>query len=108
MKVLVLFDLPHSVNGSEVFAPEALREKHDRPTEADVITCLQTLGHEVNTLAVYDSLSDVVEKIRSFSPDIVFNLCESFFNDRAKEPNIPALLELMRVRYTGAGPEALI
>jgi D-alanine-D-alanine ligase len=108
MRVLVLFDLPHPVAPTETFTPETLRQKRDRPTEADVITCLKELGHEVETLAVYDNVCCLVEKIRSFSPDVVFNLCESFFNDRAKEPNIPALLELMQVRYTGAGPEALI
>src|SRR5262249_1141742 len=74
----------------------------------DVLECLESLGHEVEMLAVYEGVSDIVEKIRSFGPDVVFNLCESFFNDRAKEPNIPALLELMRVRYTGANPEALM
>jgi D-alanine-D-alanine ligase len=57
---------------------------------------------------VHEDVSNMVEKIRTFAPDVVFNLCESFFNDRAKEPNIPALLELMRVRYTGANPEALM
>lgn len=108
MKVLVLFDLPHPVSPDEKFTPEILREKRDRPTEADVITCLEGLNHEVDTLAVYDNLSDVVNKICNFAPDAVFNLCESFFNDRAKEPNIPALLELMKVPYTGAGPEALM
>jgi D-alanine-D-alanine ligase len=66
------------------------------------------LGHEVDTLPVHEDVSNMVEKIRTFAPDVVFNLCESFFNDRAKEPNIPALLELMRVRYTGANPEALM
>src|SRR5882757_210062 len=108
MKVLVLFDLPRPVHADEAFTSEALREKEDRPTEADVITCLKGLGHEVDTLPVHEDVSNMVEKIRTFAPSVVFNLCESFFNDRAKEPNIPALLELMRVRYTGANPEALM
>ncbi|MGH9582180.1 MAG: D-alanine--D-alanine ligase family protein [Bryobacteraceae bacterium] len=108
MKVLVLFDLPRPVDPDETFACQTLREKEDRPTEADVITCLESLGHEVGTLPVYEGVCGMVEKIRDFKPDVVFNLCESFFNNRAKEPNIPALLELMRVRYTGANPEALI
>jgi D-alanine-D-alanine ligase len=108
MKVLVLFDLPRPVNPDEVFTAVTLREKEDRPTEADVIASLESAGHEIGTLPVYESLSDMVEKIRSFAPDVVFNLCESFFNERAKESNIPAVLELMRVRYTGANPEALL
>ena len=108
MKVLVLYDLPRPVHPDETLTAETLREKEDRPTEADVITCLEGLGHEVGTLPVYEGVYEIVEKIRSFAPNVVFNLCESFFNDRAKEPNIPALLELMRVRYTGANPEALL
>src|SRR5262249_11183959 len=72
------------------------------------LRCLKRLGHEVDTLAVYDNVMPIVEKLRAFLPDVVFNLSESFHHDRANEPNIPALLELMKVRYTGAGPDALM
>src|SRR6185295_10278566 len=70
--------------------------------------CLQRLGHDVETLAVYDNVTHIVEKLKAFLPDVVFNLSESFHHDRSHEPNIPALLELMKVRYTGAGPDALM
>ena len=89
MRVLVLFDLPRPVHPDEAFTVEALREKEDRPTEADVICCLQRLGHEVQTLPVYDDVHAVVEKIRAVQPDVVFNLCESFFNERSNEANLP-------------------
>jgi D-alanine-D-alanine ligase len=108
MKVLVLFDLPRPVHPDESFTMEALREEEDRPTEADVITCLNEIGHQVDTLPVYDNVLGIVEKIRDYAPDVVFNLSESFFNERANEPNIPALLELLKVPYTGSGPEALL
>lgn len=107
MKVLVLFDLPYPVGPDETFTMKALREEEDRPTEADVIGALKKLGHQVDTLAVHDNALAVVEKVRDCGPDVVFNLCESFFNERSHEPNIPALLELLRVPYTGAGPESL-
>jgi D-alanine-D-alanine ligase len=80
MKVLVLFDMPRPVAPDESFTIRQLREEENSPTEADVISCLRKLGHEVETLAVYDDVVAVVEKIRGFSPDVVFNLCESFFN----------------------------
>lgn len=108
MKVLVLFDLPRAVDPGERFTMKALREQEDRPTEADVISALGKLGHEVETLAVYDDAVAVVQRVRDCAPDVVFNLCESFFNERSNEPNIPALLELLRVPYTGAGPDALL
>ena len=108
MKVLVVFDLPRPVEPDETFTMKALRNQEDRPTEADVISALGKLGHDVDTLAVYDNALAAVEKIRDYNPDVVFNLCESFFNERSNEPNIPALLELLRVPYTGAGPDSLL
>jgi D-alanine-D-alanine ligase len=108
MRVLVLFDLPRPVGPDETFTMKALRENEDRPTEADVISALGKLGHEVQTLAVYDDALAVVRTVQDFAPDVVFNLCESFFNERRNEPNIPALLELLRVPYTGAGPDSLL
>lgn len=108
MKVLVLFDVDRRVSPDETFTLRELRQEEHKPTEADVISTLRSLGHEVEQLAVYDNVRDMFDKIASFAPDVVFNLCETFFWDRSHEPNIPALLDLMKVRYTGAGPEALM
>lgn len=108
MKILVLFDLAHPTSPDESFSQRALREDEGKVTEADVLRCLKHLGHEADTLAVFDNVADIVTRINAFAPDVVFNLCESFRDDRAHEPNIPALLDLMKVRYTGAGPDALM
>lgn len=108
MKVLVLFDLARPAAPGETFSARVLREQEDKPTEADVIRALKRLGHEVETLALFDDVMSLVEKLRAFEPDVVFNLLESVHDDRSHEPNIPALLELMKVRYTGAGPDALM
>src|SRR6185437_14740754 len=79
-----------------------------QPAEANILTSLQNLGHEVNAMAVYDNAADIIERIRKFEPAVVFNQCESFRDDRALEPNVPALLELMKVRYTGSGIDGLL
>ena len=107
MKVLVLFDVARPADPNESFSPEALKQE-DKPTEADVLESLRRLGHEVETLAVFDDVTGTVEKLKTFGPDVVFNLSESFYHDRAHEPNITALLDLMKVRYTGSGPDALL
>src|SRR6266446_520587 len=107
MKILVLFDVARHTDPNETFSAKSLKEE-DKPTEADVLQCLHRLGHEVETLAVFDNVADIVEKLKACSPDLVFNLSESFHHDRSHEPNIPALLELMKVRYTGSGPDALL
>ena len=107
MKILVLFDLARRASPEESFSEQSLKEE-DKPTEADVLGCLARLGHEVETLSVFDNVTGIVEKLKTYAPDIVFNLSESFYHDRSHEPNIPALLELMKVRYTGSGPDALL
>ena len=108
MKILVLFDVHRHIEPDETFSVHSLRTEEEKPTEADVLACLRKLGHEVETLAVFDDVKVVLERIDAFKPDVVFNLCETFFSNRAHEPNIPALLELMKVPYTGAGPDALL
>ncbi len=108
MKVLVLFDVDRRLEPDETFTMRELRKEEAKPTEADVITALRALGHEVEMLPVYDQVSVMFDRVTAFAPDVVFNLCESFFLERAHEPNVPALLELMKMRYTGAGPDALL
>ncbi len=108
MKVLVLFDVAHRAAAASTFSPEELKEQEDKQTEADVLACLQRLGHEVQTLAIFDDVAPIIAKVKCFAPDVIFNLTESFHHDRAHEPNIPALLELMKMRYTGARPDALM
>lgn len=107
MKILILFDVARPADPNETFSARSLKEE-DKPTEADVLRCLKRLGHDVETLAVFDNVTDIVEKLKAYAPDVVFNLSESFYQDRSHEPNIPALLELMKVPYTGSGPEALL
>jgi D-alanine-D-alanine ligase len=108
MRILVLFDVHRPVAEGKQFTEQSLRGEEAKPTEADVLSCLRTLEHDVETLAVYDDAKAVFNRVDAFKPDVVFNLCETFFSDRAHEPNIPALLELIKVPYTGAGPDALM
>jgi D-alanine-D-alanine ligase len=43
----------------------------------------------------------------SSKPDLVFNLVESVFGKSAFEMNIPAILELLNIPYTGSSPLAI-
>ena len=63
-------------------SPESLKEQ-DKPTEASVLECLTRLGHDVETLAVFDNVPAIVEKLTTYTPDLVFNLSESFHHDRS-------------------------
>ena len=43
----------------------------------------------------------LVDALQKFKPDICFNICEGHFGD-ARESHVPALLEMMRIPYTGS------
>jgi D-alanine-D-alanine ligase len=108
MKVLVLFDLERPPKPEESFTASFLEAQRNREMEADVLRGLRRLGHEVEVLPVFEDVKPIVERVEQWGPDVVFNMVESFYGYRVNEPNLPALLELLNVHYTGAGPEALL
>jgi len=108
MKVLVLFDLERPPKPEETFTARALEEARDRQMEADVLRGLSRLRHEVEVLPVFEDVRPIVDKVEHWGPDVVFNMVESFYGYRVNETNIPALLELLNVHYTGASPESLL
>jgi len=107
MKILFLFDVARPEAPDFAYTVEVFR-REGRTAEADVLESLQRLGHDVTPMAVCDNVAAVVDKVKSCAPDLVFNQCESFYDDRAFEPDIPALLDLMKIRYTGSGPDGLL
>lgn len=50
----------------------------------------------------------LISTLRANPPQFVFNLCdEGYNNDAFMELHIPALLEMLKIPYSGAGPAAL-
>ena len=50
----------------------------------------------------------LIAELRENRPDFVMNLCdEGFYNDAFKELHVPALLEMLDIPFTGAGPSCL-
>ena len=62
-------------------------------------------GH---TFRYIDRHATLIDDLRDGTADIVLNLCdEGFSNDAFKELHVPALLEMLELPYTGAGPACL-
>ncbi len=60
------------------------------------------------TFRYIDSHLTLIDDLRAGSADLVLNLCdEGFGNDAFKELHVPALLEMVNLPYTGAGPACL-
>ncbi len=77
-------------------------------TEYDVISTLKRLGHDVRTLGVLDSLTELRSAITEWKPDLVFNLLEEFDGIVTYDQHVIAFLELMRQPYTGCNPRGLL
>lgn len=43
----------------------------------------------------------LLDSVRHYNPDICFNICEGHFGD-AREAQVPAILEMLRIPYTGS------
>ncbi len=67
-----------------------------------ILTALRHGGHEAAFFeANVRPPFDIVQRLIDFQPDLVFNIAEGHFGD-GREAQIPALLEMLRIPYTGS------
>lgn len=80
-----------------------LQDELDALTEA-----VSANGYNVKSVNIDDDVDTLIDTLRSWKPDAVFNLVE-FFNDRAdQEAYVAGLFEMMKIPYTGNTPRTLI
>src|SRR5215211_6278618 len=73
-----------------------------------IASALMEAGHTVELTGVHGvEVYDVLSEIAKNQPDVLFNLCESMDADPRNEPTFAGLLELFKIRYTGADLLAL-
>lgn len=78
--------------------------EYDSPKTLQAIReAIASYGHEVIDL---EANSELPQHLAAAQPDVVFNIAEGF-KGRNREAQIPALLELLDVPYTGSDPAAL-
>jgi len=75
---------------------------------SDLEGALSANNHESARVVVNDKIEPVIEALKKFEPDIVFNMAEAFAGRSALESNVAALLNLLGQRYTGSSPAGLI
>lgn len=105
MKVVVLYNLLERLEKGEerdILAEDGVREEIGAVEEA-----VRSLGHECFVLGIQDEIHAVIHWLKEIRPEVVFNLCESVYGNSCWEMNIPALLDLFRIPYTGSPPLTL-
>jgi len=98
LTVAVLVDKEVLVPGTSRF----LAGEGDRP----VVKALRRLVERV-VVGPYTNAAGLFKWIEDVKPDLVFNLTEQADGDRGKDGHICALLELLKLPYTGTGPRGM-
>lgn len=105
LKVLALFDAISPTTIDQDLSAEFMTE--DWKTEVNVLQALRELGHETQHIAIYDDMELLWQKVRSFEPDVIFNLADQFKNNRSFDQNIVSALEMNGIPFTGCGSTGL-
>jgi len=105
LKVVILYNLFERLQKGEekdILAEDAIIEEIGAVEEA-----VRSLGHQCFVMAIRDEILTIVHWLQEIRPDVAFNLCESVYGNACWEMNIPALLDLFRIPYTGSPPLTL-
>jgi len=103
VKVVILYNLDERLISGEY--GEALAELSLQEEIEIVEKSLEKLGYQFRTIAISNStpILAVANLVYSLNPDCVFNLVEAINGDSQMEMALPAMLDLMKIPYTGSG-----
>jgi len=104
-KVVVIFGDPHK---PDMLKPSSIFDDDDFYTIDKLKVALNEL--EGYTFSYLDNHNKLIQDLQDSKGkfNYIFNLCdEGYFNDARKELHIPAILEILRIPYTGSGPQCL-
>ena len=104
MRVGLAYDLKQAVRIDSA-APDDALEEYDSPATIEYIRkALEGAGHSVINLG---GGTEFIQNILRERVDIVFNIAEGRGNYRSRESQVPAILEMLDIPYTGSDPECL-
>jgi D-alanine-D-alanine ligase len=97
-RVALLANLKSNAPGFEGMPGDQWDDLDSEKTVNALVEAIRTGGHTCEFLEGDITLFDTV---RNFKPDICFNICEGHFG-AAREAHVPAMLEMLRIPYTGS------
>jgi D-alanine-D-alanine ligase len=103
MRIGLSYDLKTAVG--EHLAVEDALEEYDSPETLELISAaLESGGHRIVRLG---GGVNFLDNVRRENVDIVFNIAEGRGNYRSREAQVPAVLEMLDIPYTGSDPQCL-
>lgn len=91
--------------GARRIAGHFVPDRHS--VEAYVLDALRARYRGVEVVPFHPDVAATAAELRRLDPALVFNLTEWVDGDRALDAAIAGLLDLMKLRYTGTGPEGM-
>lgn len=102
MRIAVLANLKKNAPTWEGMSPDQWDDLDSPKTINALIEALQAGGHEAEFFeASILPPHNLVERLTQYQPDLCFNIAEGHFGD-GRESQIPAVLEMLRLPYTGS------
>ncbi len=98
LKVALLANLRQNAPKFEGMAED---QWDDLDSEKTVNALVEAIRSGSYTCEFFEGDLSLFNTLPKFKPDICFNICESHFGD-AREAQVPALLEMMNIPYTGS------
>ncbi len=102
MRIAVLANLKQNAPTWEGMSPDQWDDLDSPKTIEALIAALEQGGHEA---AFFEASilppHNLIGRLQAYRPDLCFNIAEGHFGD-GREAQIPAVLEMLRIPYTGS------
>jgi len=103
MRVALTYNLKKETGEVKDLPPDFYAEC-DEPETVNAVR--DALAERHGDIVMVEADEDAFEKFRQLRPDIVFNMAEGVWGD-SRESQIPSILEMLRIPYTGSNPLTL-
>jgi len=104
MKIGLTYDLKETICPTSAGLDDSL-EEYDSPETIEAIeTVFRAVGHDVIRLG---GGKHFLQNIVDTRVDIVFNIAEGLGNHRSREAQVPAVLEMLDIAYSGSDAQSL-
>jgi D-alanine-D-alanine ligase len=104
MRIGLSYDLKETIAPQQVSCDDACEEYDSWETVELIATSLEAEGHTVTMLG---GGRDFLNKILDNKVDFVFNIAEGRGAYRSREAQVPSILEMLNIPYSGSDPQCL-
>ncbi len=104
MKVGLSYDLKTAVPVMQNSAEDALEEYDSLETVGAVGAALESYGH---TVVMLGGGREFLARVLQYDVDVVFNIAEGLGIHRSREAQVPSVMEMLDIPYTGSDPSCL-